>query len=161
MVRLVAGEDRRVREQLVGGNEKAVHRASVAGARGARKPACWLPCYATDMNLFSGLAEAARDGEEFLPLVEHAGVRIERIVTKGQTTPPGEWYDQAWAEWVLIAEGAAELTLEGPDEIVRLERGDTLFIPARRRHRVSWTDPDRTTVWLAVHWPASNQSSGG
>jgi cupin 2 domain-containing protein len=81
-------------------------------------------------------------------------VRIERIVSKGHVTPPGEWYDQPQAEWVLVAEGAAELTLEGPDEIVRLARGDTFFIPARRRHRVSWTDPARATVWLAVHWPA-------
>jgi cupin 2 domain-containing protein len=105
------------------------------------------------MNFFSGLAEAAHDGEEFLPLVEHAGVRIERIVSKGYVTPPGERYEQAWAEWVLVAEGAAELSLEGPNEIVRLERGDTFFISAHRRHRVSWTDPARVTVWLAVHWP--------
>lgn len=106
------------------------------------------------MNFFSGLAEAARDGEEFLSLVKHAGVRIERIVSKGHVTPPGEWYEQAWAEWVLVAEGSAELTLEGPNETVRLERGDAFFIPACRRHRVSWTDPARATVWLAVHWPA-------
>jgi cupin 2 domain-containing protein len=109
-----------------------------------------------EMNFFSGLAEAARDGEEFRPLVEHAGVRIERIVSKGHVTLPGEWYDQPQAEWVLVAEGAAELTLAEPDEIVRLERGDTFFIPARRRHRVSWTDPGCATVWLAVHWPAQD-----
>jgi cupin 2 domain-containing protein len=108
------------------------------------------------MNLFSGLAEAARDGEEFRTLVEHGGMRIERIVSKGHVTPPGEWYEQPQAEWVLVAEGAAELTLEGPDEIVRLERGDTFFISARRRHRVTWTDPARVTVWLAVHWPAQD-----
>ncbi|HEY8902628.1 MAG TPA: cupin domain-containing protein [Chthoniobacterales bacterium] len=105
------------------------------------------------MNLFSGMAAAACDGEEFLPLIEHAGVRIERIVSKGHVTPPGKWYDQAWAEWVLVAEGAAELTLAGPDEIVRLGRGDSFFIAAHRRHRVTWTDLDRATVWLAVHWP--------
>jgi cupin 2 domain-containing protein len=32
--------------------------------------------------------------------------------------------------------------------------GDWLVIPARRRHRVEWTDPERPTVWLALHYPA-------
>ena len=29
--------------------------------------------------------------------------------------------------------------------------GDWVWLPARCRHRVAWTDPDAPTVWLAVH----------
>jgi cupin 2 domain-containing protein len=104
------------------------------------------------VNFFDAIPDNST-GEEFRELVAHDGVRIERIVSKGHVTPEGEWYDQAWAEWVLVAEGAAELLLADPDETVRLERGDFYFIPAHRRHRVTWTDPARATVWLAVHWP--------
>ena len=28
------------------------------------------------------------------------------------------------------------------------------LIPAHRRHRVEWTDPEAPTVWLALHYPA-------
>lgn len=106
-------------------------------------------------NLFASLP-AVGAAEEFLTLATHDGVRVERIVSRGQVTPAGEWYDQAWAEWVVVVEGAAELTLAEPEEIVRLERGDSLFLPAHRRHRVSWTaDP---TIWLAVHWPPAAAS---
>jgi cupin 2 domain-containing protein len=102
-------------------------------------------------NLFASLP-AVGAAEEFSTLTTHAGVRVERIVSRGHVTPDGEWYDQAWAEWVAVVEGAAELTLADPEEVVRLGRGDTFFIPAHRRHRVTWTDDP--TIWLAVHWPA-------
>jgi cupin 2 domain-containing protein len=101
-------------------------------------------------NLFASLP-APGAPEEFLTLAAHAGLRIERIVSRGHVTPAGEWYDQAWAEWVLVVEGTAELTLAEPEEIVPLARGDSFFLPAHRRHRVTGTaDP---TIWLAVHWP--------
>ncbi|WP_280138766.1 hypothetical protein [Methylobacterium sp. Leaf117] len=29
--------------------------------------------------------------------------------------------------------------------------GDPLFIPAGTTHRVTFTDPDRPTIWLAIH----------
>jgi len=111
------------------------------------------PRHACVVNFFDDLPGTG-DSEEFLELAAHRGVRIERIVSKGHVTPEGEWYDQAWAEWVLVAEGAAELTLADPDEVVRLSRGDFYFIAAHRQHRVTWTDPARATIWLAVHWPA-------
>lgn len=33
----------------------------------------------------------------------------------------------------------------------RLVPGDPLFIPAGTTHRVTFTDPDRPTIWLAIH----------
>jgi cupin 2 domain-containing protein len=109
------------------------------------------------MNLFEALPAPGPE-EDFHSLVEHDGVRIERIVSHGHLTPENVWYDQPAAEWVLVLAGAAELQLADPNEMVRLRPGDTLFLAAHRRHRVSWTDPHQPTIWLAVHWPASVQA---
>lgn len=91
-------------------------------------------------------------------LIEHRGLRVERIVSRGHTTPDGTWLCQARDEWVLLVQGAAELEYKAPDERTRLSPGDWLFIPAGRVHRVSWTIPGQDTIWLALHWalPAQN-----
>jgi cupin 2 domain-containing protein len=79
------------------------------------------------------------------------GARIERIVSTGQASPPGFWYDQEQAEWVLLLSGSAGLLIEGEDAPRVLGPGDYVEIPARKKHRVEWTDPKEPTVWLAVH----------
>lgn len=98
--------------------------------------------------MLSDLPAAPEAAERFEDLLIRPGVRIERIVSSGQSTPPGEWMDQAWDEWVMLASGRAELTLEG-DGPLTLSPGDHLLIPAHRRHRVDFTETP--TVWLAVH----------
>ena len=50
---------------------------------------------------------------------------------------------------------AARLTLEG-DRPIDLRPGAFVDIPARRRHRVEWTDPTRPTIWLAIHHEAGS-----
>ncbi len=100
-------------------------------------------------NLFHDLPASADAAERFEDLLHRPGVRIERIVSTGQATPPGEWMEQAWDEWVLLVAGRAGLTLEGRPAIT-LQSGDYLLIPANQRHRVDWTDTP--TVWLAVHF---------
>lgn len=89
--------------------------------------------------------------ERFDQLLKVANVRIERIVSTGQATPSGEWFDQAWDEWVVVISGAAEILLEDEDAPRSLGQGDYLFLPAHIRHRVTWTAAERSTVWLAVH----------
>lgn len=84
-------------------------------------------------------------------LVETPGARLERIVSTGQSTPPGEWYDQATSEWVLVLRGSAGLRFEDQAEVVVLRPGSCIDIPAHRRHRVEWTDPAQPTIWLALH----------
>mgnify|MGYP000570833243 CR=1 FL=1 len=79
------------------------------------------------------------------------GVRIERIVSAGQSSPPGFWYDQDASEWVTVLSGRAGLELEGEDEILEMGPGDWVDLPAHCRHRVAWTAEDEPTVWLAVH----------
>lgn len=78
------------------------------------------------------------------------GVRIERIVSTGQSSPPGFWYDQPEHEWVLVLEGRGVIEFEGQRPDIELARGDFLLIEPHCRHRVSFTDPDQPTVWLAV-----------
>ncbi|ACK50859.1 cupin 2 conserved barrel domain protein [Methylocella silvestris BL2] len=102
-------------------------------------------------NLFdiAGVHPAA---EEFRALLEAPGVTIERIVSHGQASPPGFWYEQARAEWVLLLAGAAGLRFADEDDVRRLAPGDHLFIAALRKHRVEWTAAGTATIWLAVHF---------
>ena len=86
-------------------------------------------------------------------LVCDAAVRVERIVSTGQASPPGFWYDQELAEWVVLLTGAAELQFEDETAPRRLGPGDWVHIAAHRRHRVNWTDPAQPSVWLAIHYP--------
>ena len=108
-------------------------------------------------NLLSNLPEAAAFGEVFETLCATPAARIERIVSRGQTTPPDQWLSQPEAEWVLLLAGQATLTFEGQTEPCRLFRGDYLYIPGGCRHRVEWTDPDQACVWLAVHLSVSQE----
>ena len=80
-------------------------------------------------------------------LLTGKGVRFERIISLGQASPEGFWYDQEKAE--LVA-GRARLSIAGEPEDRVLGPGDAVFLPIRCRHRVAWTDPDHPTVWLAL-----------
>lgn len=93
--------------------------------------------------------------ELFETLVSAPAVRIERIVSHGHASPPGFWYDQSQAEWVLVLCGAARLRFADPEETVELRAGDSLNIAPHRRHRVEWTTMEEPTVWLAVHYGES------
>jgi cupin 2 domain-containing protein len=77
--------------------------------------------------------------------------RIERIVSRGQASPPGFWYDQETNEWVLLVKGSALLRFFDGREIA-LTPGDHLLIPRHVRHRVERTSEDEETVWLAVYY---------
>lgn len=104
-------------------------------------------------NLFSNLPSGLESDERIDTLLARPGVRIERIVSTGQASPPGFWYDQKQAEWVVLLQGAARLRFADESEDRELDPGDWLHIAAGHRHRVAWTDPDQVTVWLAVHFP--------
>jgi len=108
-------------------------------------------------NLFEGIPQTVAE-ELFEVLIERAGFKLERIVSDGQTTPPGQWYDQEGDEWVVLLRGGAAVLFEDEPEPRQLRPGDYLFIPARRRHRVEWTDAATKTIWLALHCGASASS---
>ena len=101
-------------------------------------------------RLFAGLPDTLPE-ERIDVLLERAALRLERIVSLGHVTPPGEWYDQQRDEWVVLLSGAARLAFEGETAERELVAGDWLWIPAHVRHRVTWTRPDEPSVWLALH----------
>lgn len=107
----------------------------------------------TVRNLLRNIPDALPE-ELFQTLLEGCAFKLERIVSLGHTTPPGQWYDQAQDEWVALFSGAARLEFEGNSDSVTLNPGDCVLLPARQRHRVAWTDPDQPTVWLALHYNA-------
>jgi cupin 2 domain-containing protein len=102
------------------------------------------------------LAHLPDSPEEIIEtLLEKPGLKIERIISSGQATPEGEWYDQDQDEWVLLVTGSAWLMIAGENSPRRLAAGDFILLPAGCRHRVEWTDPNVKSVWLAVHFPGS------
>jgi cupin 2 domain-containing protein len=102
-------------------------------------------------NLLVPSSPGSRD-ETFEELLRGGRFRLERIVSTGQATPEGQWYDQETDEWVVVLAGASRLRFEDEPEPRDLRPGDHVHIPARRRHRVEWTDPERPTIWLALHF---------
>lgn len=75
--------------------------------------------------------------------------KIERIISRGHSTPNGNWYDQDKNEFVLLLKGSAELSFKN-NEIIKMKEGDFIIIPAHKRHRVEKTDYKKETIWLAV-----------
>ena len=100
------------------------------------------------MNIFEGIPSHL-DEEEFKDLLNKPGLRIERIVSRGQTSESDFWYDQREDEWVVLLEG--EAIIEYADgEKDELAKGDYVFIPAMKKHRVTYTSTEPACVWLAV-----------
>ncbi|MFM8274701.1 MAG: cupin [Gemmata sp.] len=102
-------------------------------------------------NLFAGIPPAPPADEVLDVLAERGGWKVERITSWGHATAASEWFDQPSDEWVVLLTGAAGLLIEGEPAPRELKPGDWVFLAARVRHRVEWTDPACPTVWLALH----------
>ena len=103
----------------------------------------------TTGNILSSLPRNAAQ-EEISTLLATSNLRVERIVSHGHASPEGFWYDQDWAEWVIVVQGSAELLFDGESAPCVLKAGDYVAIAPHARHRVTATDPREPTVWLAV-----------
>ncbi len=75
---------------------------------------------------------------------------VERIVSTGQSTPPGEWLVQERDEWVAVLRGTAELSFADGTR-TPLSTGDHVLVAAGMRHRVESTSVEPPCIWLAVH----------
>jgi cupin 2 domain-containing protein len=84
-------------------------------------------------NLFADISAASAGGEAFCEIFARPGLKIERIISQGQASPPEFWYDQAWNEWVIVLKGSAILQFEDEPATRALGAGDYVFIPAIRR----------------------------
>lgn len=104
----------------------------------------------TDLDNLFRIPVTPSPQEKLDQLAAGAGIRIERIVSTGQSTPEGEWYDQEQDEWVALLQGEAVLAYEDGEK-VQMVAGDHLLIPAHVRHRVESTTSDPACIWVAVH----------
>lgn len=101
-------------------------------------------------NIFHDIPEDLHC-EVFESLVDSDNIRIERIISKGHTSPDTGWFDQDKNEWVIVLKGTAILTF-ADESTVNLMVGDHINISAHEKHRVTWTVPDTETIWLAIHY---------
>lgn len=101
-------------------------------------------------SLLAALPDASA-GEAVEELFARPGVRVERIVSRGQASPPGFWYDQPQLEIVVLVAGRARLRFETDPGEIALGPGDYVVIPPGCRHRVEWTAAGEDTVWFALH----------
>ena len=90
------------------------------------------------LNLFN-LPDPLPHNEDIIDLVRSDDIRIERIVSTGQTTPEGQWYDQDEDEWVALIQGEAVLEYESGERL-NLSAGDHVppaspLPPPRRLHQ--------------------------
>ncbi|MEO4049330.1 cupin domain-containing protein [Pseudomonas sp. CAU 1711] len=88
--------------------------------------------------------------ESFTPLLQSEQLLLEQIVSHGQASPQGFWYDQPRPEWVALLRGSARLQFD--DGELALAAGDALLIAAHCRHRVAECSTD--AIWLALHFQA-------
>ena len=107
-------------------------------------------------NLFADIPENLRD--ELVETILHASsFHIERIVSRGQRSPDGFWYDQDEHEWIILLKGSAVLRFEDQSENTIMTPGNYINIEKHRRHRVESTDPEQETIWLAIHYQVRNK----
>lgn len=102
-------------------------------------------------NLFNDLPEGVLPEEIFSTLAEGKSFALKKIISTGQSTPEVGWYDQEQHEWVVVLQGSATIEFEHQGE-VQLTAGDYLCIKAKTKHKVSYTDLKKPTVWLAIYY---------
>ncbi|MCF7910923.1 MAG: cupin domain-containing protein [Candidatus Cloacimonetes bacterium] len=104
-------------------------------------------------NIFTDLPKFPLPEEISSALFENDKVKIEKIISTGQASPPGFWYDQPLQEWVLLLSGSAVIKFNNPVKRIELQKGDFLLIPAHQLHRIESTSKNENTLWLAFFFP--------
>ncbi len=102
-------------------------------------------------NIFDDIPSEL-DEELFTTIHNAKKIRIERIVSQGQCSPQGFWYDQNENEWLIVLEGKASIEFQSDHEPAELQPGSYLNIPAHVKHRLARTSQTQQTVWLAIHY---------
>ncbi|MDJ0662117.1 MAG: cupin domain-containing protein [Crocosphaera sp.] len=107
------------------------------------------------MNNIFKLPDYLNNQEFFETIINNKNIKIERIISTGQTTPEGTWYDQEQDEWVILLQGDATL-LYLDNSSIDLKAGDYLLIKAHQKHRVIFTSSNPPCIWLAIHGNLEN-----
>lgn len=101
-------------------------------------------------NIFSNIPSELPN-EIFEDIIITEKLKIERIVSMGQTSPDTGWYDQSENEWIIVLSGYGVIEYINGVKVT-LKQGDYLNIKAHEKHRVIETSPDEVTVWLAIFY---------
>ncbi|MCP4320572.1 MAG: cupin domain-containing protein [Psychromonas sp.] len=101
-------------------------------------------------NIFQSIPKNL-EAEVFETIIKNDNIELERIISKGHKSPENGWYDQDKNEWVMVVSGSAILAFDNKPDITLLA-GDHITIPAHQKHKVTWTEPDIETVWLALFY---------
>lgn len=101
-------------------------------------------------NIFSNIPSELPN-EIFEDIIITEKLRVERIVSKGHSSPESGWYDQSENEWIIVLSGYGVIEYENGNKVA-LKEGDYLNIKAHEKHRVIETSPDAATVWLAIFY---------
>lgn len=101
-------------------------------------------------NLFTNIPSVLAE-EVIQTLFSIENTDIERIISKGQKSPPGFWYDQDRNEFVLLLKGKAEIEF-ADGQIIKMRKGNYLLIKAHERQRVKKTSRIPQCIWLALHF---------
>ena len=99
------------------------------------------------MNIYDYITP--NSGEDFTTLLEKDNIKIARIVSSDKLEP--KEYCQEEDEFVILLEGKATLEIEGKKST--LTKGESLFIPAKTKHKVLNTQ--KATLWLAVYFKSN------
>lgn len=99
-----------------------------------------------NFNFLDDIPSESKD-EIFETLLKNEKVKIERIISYGQTTNEKFWYDQKEDELVVILKGDAKIKYES-GELFELKEGSSLYIKAHTKHQVIYTA--NPTIWLAI-----------
>ena len=112
-----------------------------------------LVCFPRMMNNLLANIPTALTEEIVQVLVESPGVRIERIVSRGQTTARGNWYDQPDQEWVLLLQAQRGCAL--PIKTNQSRWGPATMSTFQPTASIGSNGPaNQPTIWLAIHFSA-------
>ena len=113
------------------------------------------------MNIFD-LKDLSEKEEVVRILTENENVKIEKIISTGQTT---DWQELDKNEFVILVQGNAEIEYFKNNDYkknimknqrntnnkkLQLVRGDTVLINKGERHRVSYTSKEPCCVWICI-----------
>lgn len=88
--------------------------------------------------------------EFFETLIDSKNIKIERIVSKGNSDSPDFWYNQQQDEWVILIQGTAKIAFEN-EETISIVAGEHLFIPKFKKHKIVETSTQPECIWIGVH----------
>lgn len=100
------------------------------------------------MNIYDYITP--NKGEDFTTLLEKENIKVVRIVSSDNLEDKD--YCQEEDEFVILLKGKATLNIDGKNKI--LTKGDTLYIPAKTKHKVLSTQ--KGTLWIAIYFKYSH-----